>query len=219
MPPFQPILAALPAAQRRLWPELAAVPDHFTRYGGTALALRLGHRSSVDFDFFSDRAFDPDELAGAVPFLVDAERVQVAIDTLTCRVERGGPVLVSFFRGLRLGQVAPADLVPGTGLRVASLLDLAGTKAAVVQKPAEVKDYLDLDALVRRGVDLATALAAGQVVYGRAFNPLVTLKALSYFDDVPSLAAEVRARLSAAVAAVDPTHLPALPPAIAPGLR
>ncbi|MDR3700614.1 MAG: nucleotidyl transferase AbiEii/AbiGii toxin family protein [Candidatus Sulfopaludibacter sp.] len=93
-------------------------------------------------------------------------------------------------------------------LYVASLLDLAGTKMAVVQKRAEVKDYLDVDALLRHGVDLPAALTAGRVVYGRRFNPVITLKALSFFDDVPALPGEVRERLRAAVAAVDLSRLP-----------
>jgi hypothetical protein len=207
-----PDLTTLPPPQRKLWPELAATPAAFALYGGTALALRLGHRASVDFDFFSNIPFDPDQLAGTLPYLKKAERVQVAPNTLTCRVERGGPVLVSFFGELGLGQVAEHDETQDTGLRIASLLDIAGTKVAVVQKRAEVKDYLDMDALLRRGVDLPTALAAGTVVYGRSFNPLITLKALSYFDDVPTLPADVRARLGAAVAAVDVTKLPALTP-------
>jgi hypothetical protein len=210
VPFFAPILTTLPPSQRRLWPELAATPDAFTLYGGTALALRLGHRASVDFDFFSNAPFDPDQLAQTLPYLKDAERVQVAPNTLTCRVDRGGPVLVSFFGGLGLGQVAVHDTVQGMGLRVAALVDIAGTKAAVVQKRAEVKDYLDMDALLRHGVDLPTALAAGVVVYGRSFNPLITLKALSYFDDVPALTAAVKTRLSAAVEAVDVTKLPTL---------
>ena len=92
------------------------------------------------------------------------------------------------------------------------VLDIAGTKATVVQKRAEVKDYLDLDALLQAGVDLPSALAAGQVVYGRRFNPLITLKALSYFGDVPALPVDVQHRLAAAVAAVDVTVLPALTP-------
>ena len=50
---FTPRLDALPAAQRAVWPALGGVPDSFVLYGGTALALRLGHRTSVDFDFFS----------------------------------------------------------------------------------------------------------------------------------------------------------------------
>ena len=64
------------------------------------------------------------------------------------------------------------------------LLDLVGTKASVIQVRGEAKDYVDLDALVRkRGVDLATALGAASALYGPTFNPEVTLKALSYFDD------------------------------------
>ncbi|MGH7887640.1 MAG: hypothetical protein ACREPG_07225 [Candidatus Binatia bacterium] len=69
-----------------------------------------------------------------------------------------------------------------------------------------------IDALLRHGIDLPTLLAAGAVVYGRQFNPLLTLKALSYFDDVPGLPPEVRTRLRDAVAAVDVTQLPILTP-------
>jgi len=205
-----PNLSTLPTAQRALWLELEATPDHFTLYGGTALALYLGHRTSVDFDFFSNATFDPDDLAKNVPYLKNAERIQVAPNTLSCRVDRDGPVLVSFFGDLNLGQVGGREQVEGMKLYVAALLDIAGTKAAVVQKRAEVKDYLDIDALLRHGIDLPTILAAGAVVYGRQFNPLVTVKALSYFDDLPGLPADVRTRLTAAVAAVDVTRLPAL---------
>jgi hypothetical protein len=210
VPVLVPNLSMLPPAQLKLWLELGATPESFMLYGGTALTLRLGHRTSLDFDFFSNVSFDPERLAATLPYLRDAERVQMAPDTLTCRVDRGGAVLVSFFGGLGLGQVAERDTVQGMALRVASLLDIAGTKMAVVQRRAEAKDYLDIDALLRHGVDLPTALAAGNVVYGRSFNSIVTLKALSFFDDVPALPVEVRDRLSAAVAAVDVARLPAL---------
>lgn len=209
---FTPNLSTLPLPQRALWPELASTPKSFTLYGGTALALRLGHRASVDFDFFSNAPFNPDELARTLPYLNGAERVQVAPNTLTCRVERGGPILVSFFGGLGLGQVATREQVQGMTLYVASLLDLAGTKVSVVQQRAEAKDYLDIDALLQHGITLPTALAAGMIVYGRSFNSLIALKALSYFDDVPTLTAAVRERLRAAVSAVDVTKLPVLTP-------
>jgi hypothetical protein len=210
VPVLVPDLSMLPPPQLKLWPEMGATPEAFTLYGGTALALRLGHRTSVDFDFFSNAPFDPERLASTVPYLKDAERVQIAPDTLTCRVDRGGAVLVSFFGGLGLGQVAPRDQVQGVALYVASLLDIAGTKMAVVQKRAEVKDYLDVDAILQGGVDLPTALAAGSVIYGRRFNPLITLKALSFFDDMPKLPGEVKERLSAAVGVIDVTRLPTL---------
>ena len=50
---FKPHLEILPPAQQRLWPELRPAAElGFALYGGTAIALRLGHRTSVDFDFF-----------------------------------------------------------------------------------------------------------------------------------------------------------------------
>jgi len=208
VPVLVPNLSMLQPPQLTLWPELGTTPETFTLYGGTALTLRLGHRTSADFDFFSNAPFDPERLASAVPYLKGAERLQVAQDTLTCRVERGGPVLVSFFGGLDLGQVCARDQVQGMALHVASLLDIAGAKMAVIQKRADVKDYLDIDALLQHGVGLPSALAAGSVIYGRRFNPLITLKALCFFDDVPALADAVRKRLSAAVEAVDVTRLP-----------
>ena len=210
MPIFHPRLDILPPPQRTLWRELDATPDLFTLYGGTALALRLGHRQSVDFDFFSRTPFDPATLTREIPYLAGAEQVQLVSHTLTCRVERGGPVLVSFFGNLALGEVAPRELPEGSKVHVASLLDIAGTKALTVQQRAQTRDYLDIDAIIRHGVELALVLAAGAAVYGRSFNPLLTLKALSYFDDVPLLPADVQERLRRAVAAVDPANLPAL---------
>jgi hypothetical protein len=93
---------------------------------------------------------------------------------------------------------------------VASLLDLAATKVKVVQDRAEVKDYIDLVRLLEEGIDLATALGAARAVYGKAFNPLVSLKALSYFadGDLSSLSAKIQARLMEAVRKVDADQIP-----------
>lgn len=120
---FAPNLDFLSAPQRALWPELAITPESFTLYGGTGLSLRLGHRASVDFDFFSNAPFDPERLAAQIPYLREAERIQVSPNTLTCRVDRGGPVLLSFFGGLGLGQVAAPEKTADTLLQVASLLE------------------------------------------------------------------------------------------------
>lgn len=69
---FAPRLDILPPPQWRLWDELAVVHAEFVLYGGTALALRLGHRESLDFDFFGNKPLDPATLVPAVSFLVDA---------------------------------------------------------------------------------------------------------------------------------------------------
>jgi hypothetical protein len=127
-------------------------------------------------------------------------------------VERGGPVMVSFFGNRTLGEIMPREIAEGSKVHVASLLDVAGTTALTVGQRAQPRDYLDIDALIRHGVDLPQMLAAGVAVWGREFNPLITLRALSYFADVPSVPGDVQERLQAAVRAVDPTNLPVLTP-------
>ena len=82
---FVPRLDILPPPQRRLWDELAAVPEEFVLYGGTALALHLGHRESLDFDFFGNKPLDPAKLVPAVPFLVGAIVTQREPNTLGTR--------------------------------------------------------------------------------------------------------------------------------------
>jgi Nucleotidyl transferase AbiEii toxin, Type IV TA system len=210
---FRPRLDILPAAQRRLWPELAQTPDHFTLYGGTAIALRLAHRPSIDFDFFSMAAFEPNSLLEQIAYLKGAVIRQSAANTLTATVERSGPVQLSFFGALGLGQVAAEELAEETKLRVADLIDLAGMKAAVVTQRAEIRDYIDIHALLTKArISLPEMLAAGAAIYGSQFNPLLSLKAISYHDD-PALAAlppDVRRDLIAAVTATDPHALPVL---------
>ena len=216
---FIPRLEVLPHPQRVLWDELATVPPAFTLYGGTAVALHLGHRASIDFDFFGVHAFDPLALYRDVPFLRDAKILQSERNMLTCLVDRGGPVKVSFFGLPDLRRIGAPRVAGGNGLRVADRLDLAGTKAAVVQQRAEAKDYLDLDALLGSGIGLPLALAAARHIYGPSFNPQVTLKALSYFGDgdLPALPDSVRERILRAVAETDLDRLPALEPRPAGG--
>ena len=69
--PFTPHLDILPPAQRELWPLLGASSTlGFVLYGGTAIALRQGHRPSVDFDFFSESPLDKDALRDDVNITV-----------------------------------------------------------------------------------------------------------------------------------------------------
>jgi hypothetical protein len=103
---FEPRLDILPACQRRLWPELDAVPSAFVLYGGTGLALQLGHRVSEDFDFFSSSGFEPARLRLRLPFFKDLDPddqdawVHYKRDNLEAFVNRDGVVKVAFFGGL-----------------------------------------------------------------------------------------------------------------------
>jgi hypothetical protein len=125
-------------------------------------------------------------------------------------VDRGGPVIVSFFGLPHIHSVQPSQICGDNQLKVASLVDLSGMKAAVVQQRAEAKDYVDLDAIITAGVSLPMALSAAQQIYGPGFNPQITLKALSYFGDgdLPQLPDDLKLRLVKAVEATDLGKLP-----------
>ena len=209
---FSPHCNILPASQRLLWNELVNVPPNFTLYGGTAVALHLGHRQSLDFDFFSMKAINPEELYQEVAFLQNAKVIQQEKNTLTCLVDRNGPVKVSFFGLPHIRNIKAPHLVAENRLKVASLMDLAGMKAAVVQQRPEAKDYIDIDAIMSSGISLPTALAAAKFIYGAHFNPQITLKALSYFDDgdLQKVPDDMRSRIIKAVSATDLGQLPTL---------
>jgi hypothetical protein len=82
-----------------------------------------------------------------------------------------------------------------------------------VTQRAEVKDYLDIFALMTKAkLSLPQMLAAGSIIYGDEFTPLDSLKAISYHDD-PTLAdlpKNIRNYLSEAVHSTDPTKLPVI---------
>jgi Nucleotidyl transferase AbiEii toxin, Type IV TA system len=205
-----PRLEILPSAQRCLWDDLKHTPREFVLYGGTALALRLGHRHSEDFDFFSNIPFEAQGLQRRIPYLETAEMSQFETNTLTAIVDRGGPVKVSFFGGLSLNRVLDPDLAEGNNVHVASLLDVAATKLATIQQRAQARDYQDIVAIVGAGASLADAIAAATAVYGSAFNGALSLKALAYFadGDLPSLSTTVQAKLRELAGAVNLKEMP-----------
>lgn len=203
-------LTALPEAQRSLWRELEQTPRTFVLYGGTAMALRLGHRQSEDFDFFSNERFEPSSLLTALTYLGDGRVDQRGDNTLTVLVDRNGPVKISFFGDVRMMRVRDPDIAPGNRLQVASLLDLTATKLKTVQQRAEAKDYLDVAAALSAGIKLSEALGAARAVYGKTFNAMTALKALTYFEDgnLGSLPSEAKTALLAAAESVALESIP-----------
>ncbi len=204
-----PRLDILPAPQYRLWPELIDTPKHFVLYGGTAIALRLGHRQSIDFDFFSSECFHPSELLRDIPYLKDAMPILSQNNSLVCAIDRGGTVKLSFFGGLSFGHIQSPDEAENTFISVASLLDLMASKLKVIQDRAEYKDYFDLYTLLQHDL-FENGLGAAQAIYGASFNPLLSLKALGFFDDgdLAGLSDEIKAFLISEIRRLDLRHLP-----------
>lgn len=210
---FKAHLEILPAAQRQIWPQLRAITDlGFTLYGGTAIALRLGHRQSVDFDFFSAAPLNQDALLSVLPALSLATTLQEKNNTWVVLTASENlqipPIKLSFFGGIHFGRVGEPELTEDGVLLVASLDDLLAIKLEVILQRAEAKDYCDIAALLRAGANLAHGLGGARQLFGANFQPSESLKALSYFadGDLPSLNLSDRSLLISAAGAV--TEIP-----------
>jgi hypothetical protein len=134
---------------------------NFVLYGGTAIAIHLGHRASVDFDFFRSEPLDKDQIRARFSFVRGAPVLQDTPDTMVVLAERPtGSVKFSFFGGIGFGRVSdPLRTCDGT-LLVASLDDLMATKLKTMLDRAEAKDYRDIAAMISAGVSLAAGLSA-----------------------------------------------------------
>jgi hypothetical protein len=187
--PFEPRIDILPLAQKEIWPQLAPAPDlSFVLYGGTAVALQLGHRASIDFDFFKAEPLEKARIESTFHFVRNGRTVQEDENTLVMSVPMpSGPVKVSFFGGLALDRINDPLRTRDRVLLVASLDDLLATKLKAILDRAEAKDYRDISAMLSAGISLEKALGAFARNYRR--DPALPLKALGFFKDgdLPSL--------------------------------
>jgi hypothetical protein len=174
---------SLPPAQREIWPQLAPAPaTSLVLYGGTAVALHLGHRQSIDFDFFSDAPLDKPRLRASFAFMDNAHIIQEDPRTLVILANASsGSVRISFFGELNFGHVNPPLQTSDGVLLIASLEDLMATKLKAILDRAEAKDYRDIAAMLGAGVALERGLAAFAGMY--ASDPALPLRALGYFKD------------------------------------
>ncbi len=185
---FEPKTGLLPKPQQEIWPLLApAAALSFVLYGGTAVALHLGHRSSVDFDFFSAKPLDKKALQ-AFAFMREAQTIQEDENTVVAVAHMpAGPVKVSFFGNMDIGRIDDPLLTADSVVLVASVDDLLATKLKAILDRAEAKDYQDIAAMLAAGASLEKALGAFKKIWGK--DPALPLKALGFFKDgdLPSL--------------------------------
>jgi len=150
----------------------------FYLVGGTAVALHLGHRRSVYFDWFRSERIDPFELAQelreeGIAFLTE----DVAIGTLHGLV---GGVRVSLIR--HQYPLLAKLRTWRNGILIASRADLAAMKLAAVAQRGAKKDFVDIYALGQRSDSLRQMLRWYQEKFSvEDFAHL--LRSLAYFDD------------------------------------
>jgi len=212
--PFPTRLDILPAGQRKLWPFLSPLKGMgYCLYGGTALALRYGHRPSVDFDFFSDRPLDKNRMEISLPWLTAATVLRNDPGTfvvLASPPRSKHTVKVSFFGNLKFGRVGRPELTSDGVVLAASARDLMATKLKALFDRVEPRDYLDIAEMLRNKASLPQGLADARVLFGNVFSPAECMRVLCWFDEhgLASLPEPVKRTLTREVKSVWDKPLP-----------
>lgn len=175
------ILEVLDKKRQEILPLLAFLKKRFYLVGGTALALHIGHRESIDFDFFTEDSFDPDVLFGEIKkhFAQYALHiVQKEENTLTIILDES--IKLSFFT---YPYPLLKPLTETEYFRLADILDIACMKCSAITGRATKKDYIDFYFLLEN-IPLREILFALSQKMPELDENLV-LKSLVYFEDIP----------------------------------
>jgi hypothetical protein len=151
--------------------------EDFILVGGTALALQIGHRKSVDLDFFSTHFFDEGELASYLEV-----KNHLMVDFLSSNTLKGS------INGIKVDFITHAYPLVREGMvleniRLASLDDIAAFKLnAIIGNGTRLKDFVDI-AFLSASLSLRSMLAAFETKYNTR-NPVLAIKALAYHEDI-----------------------------------
>ncbi len=160
-------------------PKLAALDilSSFYLAGGTAAALQLGHRESVDLDFFSEQDFIPEKLLEGLNNLGEMQITHASSGTLHVLLKS---VRLTF---LRYPYPLIAPLVSYQGLQIANLRDIALMKVTAIANRGAKKDFIDLYAIATRVWPLVAILDSLPDKFSVRYSLGHILRSLVYFED------------------------------------
>lgn len=145
--------------------------------GGTGASIQIGHRISVDLDFFSEKKVDVDA------FINQLQDSKLSISNLeknfgTVKFELAG-AQVSFFE-YPYPLISP--LIGFEGINIAELMDIALMKIVAIANRGSKKDFIDLYMICQK-YPIENIFDAFKIKYKKMFNSYQFIKALTYFAD------------------------------------
>lgn len=177
-------LEALSRHALSLLPKLPKLVPQGILGGGTAAALQLGHRKSYDFDIFISKPisksllYKANAIFGSVKPLVDNR------EELTLSVGQTKVTVITYpFKNLH--PLIKTDTFPFYDLR-----DLASSKAYTIGRRGAWRDYVDIFAILRRGLRLEDIIADAEKRFGEYFNAKLLLEQLTFFEDINDFSIE-----------------------------
>lgn len=157
-----------------------SIDEGFYLAGGTGLALQIGHRDSIDFDFFKQGDFDTNIFLSKLENVFTGHKfviIQNERNTISCIVDDN--IKFSFF-GFKYKTLKP--FIETEYFNIASIEDIACMKFAAILSRSLEKDYIDLYFILQK-FDLKTLIDISMEIYENIDSTLV-LKSLTYFDDI-----------------------------------
>ena len=149
--------------------------------GGTAIALHIGHRRSIDFDMFKltpiNHKKNLDRISAACRACQVTRRVEEQMNLLLNGVK------VTFFQ--YPFPIAAEDSFANV-FRMPSLITLAAMKAYALGRRSKWKDYVDLYFLLTQHLTLDEVVKIANEIFGDLFSEKLFRTQLSYFDDIDS---------------------------------
>lgn len=162
----------------KILPNLEFLRKDYSFYlaGGTALALQIGHRISIDFDFYTSKDFDPKGLYKRFKEIFDKiDSVHIAEGTLLLAIYDIG---ISFFR-YEYPMLKP--LIKTEYIDLLSIEDIVAMKIIAIVQRGRKRDFIDIYYLLKR-YGLERLLKFTEKKYD-VFNKYIGLRALTYFED------------------------------------
>ncbi len=169
----------LTETQNELLPVVKNFRGKFTLVGGTAIALHIGHRESLDFDLFSRQPFRNYEIKNKVADLAKIESVQIDRRGEFTFTIKG--VKFTFFHYQY--EIAPTESFEDV-IRIPNLLTLAAMKAFALGRRAKWKDYIDLYFIMKDHHSLFEINQTSFEIFGGEFNEKFFRTQLVYFNDI-----------------------------------
>lgn len=161
-------------------PKFTVFKDRFYLAGGTALALYLGHRDSIDFDFFTSRDFDSPALMEELRTVFQGSQIEEKMgspNTLTLKIDE---VDISFFK---INEEILEPFIETEHLSLASLSDIGCMKLSALLGRSVLKDYVDLYAICKTVLPLNILLEKAKIKYPTVNNGAF-IRALGYYGDI-----------------------------------
>ncbi|MFA6475766.1 MAG: nucleotidyl transferase AbiEii/AbiGii toxin family protein [Patescibacteria group bacterium] len=170
----------LPEANRVLIPYLKKLSD-FTLAGGTALALQLGHRVSVDYDFFSPALIDK-KLFQKLKTIFKGCSITPLINTVDELTVLINDVKFTF---LYYPYPTLGERVIWSDVTLFSVPDIAAMKAHTIGQRSTYKDYFDIYTILEmKKMTLTDIVILAEKTFGDEFNGRIFLEQLLYHDDL-----------------------------------